>query len=168
MVRIMVIIKTWIFDVWEKQFSLQFLHKIKAVDSWLSHVHTGYLWVVWASERCETLLNSRHFVNFAAVVLQVRLFELHRHSRAPRRTYSDCMFPLQWRFACVHVRVCTCVLTQECGFVLYPPSVAFLWGIFPDSFSYCCENPYTRCFLGYNEKPRFVVKYVCLIHVAKL
>lgn len=44
------------------------------------------------------------------------------------------------RFACVHVRVCTCVFAQECGFVLYPPTVAFLWGIFPDSFPYCDEE----------------------------
>lgn len=91
-----------------------------------THVHTGCVRFVWASERCETLLNSRHFVNFVASVLQVGSYELHPHHQVQRRTYSDCMFPLQWRFACVHVRVCTCVFTQECGFVLYPPSVAFL------------------------------------------
>lgn len=44
-------------------------------------------------KRCETLVNSRHFVNFAAVVLQVGLSELHPHSGVHRRTYSDSMFP---------------------------------------------------------------------------
>lgn len=115
------------------------------------HVHTGCLRFVWASDGCETLLNSRHFVNFAAIVLQVGLRELLPHRRVHGRTYWD------WRLACVHVRVCTCVFTQECGFVLYPPSVAFLWGIFPDSFSYCDEKkPNTSCFPDYIEKRRFV------------
>lgn len=60
----------------------------------------------------------------------------------------DWTFPLQSRFACVvHVRVCTCVFTQECGFVLHPPSVAFLWGIFPESFSCCYENLIQLVFL---------------------
>lgn len=87
-------------------------------------------------KRCETRLNSRHFVNFAAVVLQVGLSEVRPRSWVHRRTYSDWMFPLQWRFACVaHVRVFTCVFTQECGFALYPLSVAFSL-IFPQFFSY--------------------------------
>lgn len=57
-------------------------------------------WVVWASERCETL-NSRHFVNFAAVVLQVGLFELHPHSLAGhiQTACSLCSEDCMWGFA---------------------------------------------------------------------
>lgn len=146
----------------QKALCLQFFHQSVGLLTF-AHVHTGCLWFVWASERHETLLNSRHFVNFAAVVLQVGLSELHPHSWAPHRTYSDC----SEGFACVHVRVCTCVFTQECGFLLYPPSVAFLWGIFPDSFPRCYEKPNTSCFVRYDERPLFVVKRVCLVRVAK-
>lgn len=39
--------------------------------------HTGCCEFVWASERCETLQDSRHFVNFAAIVLQAGSSELH-------------------------------------------------------------------------------------------
>lgn len=39
--------------------------------------------------------------------------------------------PFKSRAACVvHVRVCTCELTQECGFILYPPSVASFFFFF--------------------------------------
>lgn len=89
---------------------------------------TGCLWFVWASGRRATPLNSRHFVNFAAVVLQVGLSQLHPHSWVHRRTYSDCMFP---SLASVHVKGCTCVFTQECGFLFFARHLWLLfWGVF--------------------------------------
>lgn len=99
------------------------------LGSWLAHYVEHRLPLICLGKRTTaTPLNSRHFVNFAAVVLQVGLSQLHPHSWVHRRTYSDCMFP---SLASVHVKGCTCVFTQECGFLFFARHLWLLfWGVF--------------------------------------
>lgn len=102
-----------------------------------THVHTGCLWFVWASERCETLLNSRHFVNFGAVVLQVGLSELHPRSLSASQDIFRLNVPSPVKIClccacedlhmCVHSGMWFCFLPAICGFSMrYFPRVLFL------------------------------------------
>lgn len=105
------------------------------------------VWYVWTSERhTETFSNSRHFVKFAAVVLQTKSSE----PRLP--SWFECIpghlpsarFPPHGRFACVWLLTCERFL-RNVGFCSFSsPSVAFAGGIFPDSFSYCFWTPFKR------------------------
>lgn len=125
-----------------------------------TRVHTGCLWFVWASERSETLLNSRHFVNFAAVVLQVGLSELHpRIAECIAGHYSDRNVPssanICLRCACEGLHMCVhsgmwfCSLPAICGFSLrYFSQTPFLTLMKKRNMS---------CFLDYSEKPWFVI-----------
>lgn len=83
--------------------------------------------------------NSRHFVKFAAILLQVGSSELRPHSWVHSRTYSACMFPplttADLPYVC-YVRGLHMCVHSGMSFFFLPCalSVAFLWGIFPDSF----------------------------------
>lgn len=82
------------------------------------HMCKGCGWFVWASSECETLLNSRHFGIFATIMLRVGILWLLPHTRVHHKTYFRIhAFSVLRRFTPMHVRVCTCVLTQECNLV---------------------------------------------------
>lgn len=124
------------------------------MDSWLPHVHTKA-----AFDLSEQAKDARRFwIPDILWILQPLFYKWDRLNSTPT---AECIAghiqtrcsPSAKDLACVvHVRLCTCVFTQECGFVLYPPSVAFLWGIFPDSFPCCYEKPNTSCFLDRSER----------------
>lgn len=108
----------------------------------LGHVHTGSLLICLGKWKTRDASEFQTFCEFCSRCFTSRIaWTPPPQGERLCRTHSRCIPPpplppalSQWRFACVHVRLCTCVFAQECGFVLYPPFVAFLWGIFPDSF----------------------------------
>lgn len=129
------------------------------------HVHTGCLWFVWASEKMWDTFEFQTFREFCSRCFTSGIV----WTPPPQLSASQDIFRLNVPSPVKMCLRCACEGSHMCvhsgmRFLFFARHLRlFLWGIFPECFSYSYEEPNVSCFLDYVKKPWLVVKYASLI-----